>query len=63
MLAIGSIFISGCASEQKPHDETIHEHAEAVYKCPMECEGDKTYKEMGSCPECGMDLAELGPTD
>lgn len=28
----------------------------AVYKCPMECEADKTYNEAGSCPVCKMDL-------
>lgn len=26
------------------------------YACPMECEGDKTYKNPGSCPVCGMFL-------
>lgn len=28
----------------------------AVYQCPMQCEGDKTYSEAGSCPICKMDL-------
>lgn len=26
------------------------------YYCPMQCEGDKTYKNAGDCPICGMDL-------
>ena len=26
------------------------------YKCPMECEGQKTYTEPGKSPICGMDL-------
>ncbi len=26
------------------------------YACPMGCEGDKIYKNSGSCPECGMFL-------
>lgn len=30
-----------------------------VYKCPMKCEGDKTYSKPGKCPKCGMDLVEL----
>jgi len=30
-----------------------------TYQCPMKCEGDKTYAEMGKCPECGMDLKAL----
>ena len=29
-----------------------------MYYCPMKCEGEKTYPEMGSCPVCGMDLVE-----
>lgn len=28
----------------------------AVYYCPMHCEGDKTYDKAGDCPICGMDL-------
>jgi Cu2+-exporting ATPase len=26
------------------------------YYCPMQCEGNRTYKEPGDCPECGMHL-------
>ncbi len=29
---------------------------DVVYKCPMKCEGDKTYKKAGQCPVCKMDL-------
>jgi protein SCO1/2 len=29
-----------------------------VYYCPMECEGEKTYSEEGTCPVCEMDLVE-----
>jgi protein SCO1 len=32
---------------------------EAVYQCPMKCEGDKTYDKPGTCPVCGMDLEEV----
>lgn len=28
------------------------------YHCPMQCEGDKTYREPGDCPECGMHLSK-----
>lgn len=31
----------------------------AVYQCPMQCEGDKTYVEIGSCPVCKMDLKRI----
>ena len=34
------------------------EVADMSYYCPMECEGEKTYAELGSCPVCGMDLVE-----
>lgn len=33
-----------------------------TYACPMECEGDKTYDEPGSCPVCKMDLVPLETT-
>jgi len=29
-----------------------------IFYCSMQCEGDKTYDEAGSCPVCGMDLVE-----
>ncbi len=28
------------------------------YYCPMQCEGDKTYKQAGDCPVCGMHLVK-----
>ncbi|WP_178986060.1 SCO family protein [Winogradskyella helgolandensis] len=31
----------------------------AVFQCPMQCEGDKTYDKEGSCPVCKMDLKLL----
>ena len=30
-----------------------------AYYCPMECEGDVTYDNEGSCPVCHMDLVEV----
>jgi protein SCO1/2 len=35
------------------------ESASVEYKCPMECEGDKVYSEMGTCPVCKMDLVAI----
>jgi heavy metal translocating P-type ATPase len=32
------------------------------YYCPMHCEGDKTYKDPGDCPVCGMHLVKNGET-
>lgn len=31
----------------------------AMYQCPMQCEGDKTYPDAGSCPVCKMDLQAI----
>lgn len=30
-----------------------------VYKCPMKCEGDKTYTKAGKCPVCNMNLKSM----
>ncbi len=35
------------------------EIAMAEYQCPMKCEGDKTYPEVGNCPVCKMEIKEL----
>jgi protein SCO1/2 len=40
-----------CNSNKKSNQDTTQ-----VYQCPMQCEGDKTYDEPGSCPVCKMDL-------
>ncbi len=29
------------------------------YQCPMQCEGNKTYNEPGTCPVCKMDLKNI----
>ena len=31
-----------------------------LYQCPMNCEGDKMYKEPGNCPVCNMKLVPAG---
>ena len=59
LLAFGSLGFTGCGSGADNQVEATHELAEAAYQCPMKCEGDKTYADKGSCPECGMDLAKL----
>ncbi|MCB9170122.1 MAG: hypothetical protein H6594_07215 [Flavobacteriales bacterium] len=30
-----------------------------MYRCPMRCEGDKTYPKAGKCPSCGMPMREV----
>lgn len=59
------------AVEHEGHDHEGHDHEgeahkqgdsdamAAVYQCPMQCEGDKTYDEKGSCPVCKMDIKEI----
>ncbi len=32
-----------------------------VYRCPMKCEGEKTYDKPGKCPVCGMALRKISP--
>jgi len=54
-------------SEQMHQDSTnVHDHhgdvAMDAYQCPMECEGDKTYAEKGTCPVCHMNLAMVETT-
>ncbi len=50
------------ANEEKTETEAETDSeviADASYQCPMECEGDKTYKEEGTCPKCNMDLKKV----
>lgn len=54
-LFMGSVAITSCNSGET---KTEVKDASAVYKCPMKCEGDKTYDKAGKCPKCGMDLKE-----
>ena len=47
--------------QQDPARQEMKQAGEATtYYCPMKCEGEKTYAEMGSCPVCGMDLVKTG---
>lgn len=29
------------------------------FRCPMKCEGEKAYAEVGSCPKCGMEMKKV----
>lgn len=57
-LAITTSCSSDATSEATNEGEGAAEQSKTVYYCPMECEGEKTYEEPGSCPVCGMDLVE-----
>src|SRR5690606_2563107 len=54
IMAVMLMFVafSSCNSNKKSNGNRVE-----VYQCPMQCEGDKTYEEEGSCPICKMDLA------
>jgi Cu2+-exporting ATPase len=63
-VAMTAVTLTSCKNSQKTSEQSeateksvaTEQMAVAEYYCPMKCEGDKTYTEMGSCPECGMDL-------
>jgi len=56
-LSMGSFVLSSCGSEE--NTENQEQVTQAVYACPMHCEGDKTYENPGKCPVCGMDLTPV----
>ena len=47
--------VTSCKSDASKTSDT----ALVMYQCPMQCEGDKTYDEAGSCPICNMDLKQV----
>lgn len=61
-IAFGFIGMTTLQAQEKTthaeHDHATMEKAEAVYACPMKCEGEKTYAEPGDCPKCGMALTK-----
>jgi Cu2+-exporting ATPase len=69
-LVAALMLFTACGSEKSADDATQQETIEqgdvagqTTYYCPMKCEGEKTYAEMGSCAVCGMDLVETGSHD
>jgi Cu2+-exporting ATPase len=46
-------------SKHNHKTKIIKPQKDALYYCPMHCEGKKTYTKSGSCPVCGMDLVPL----
>lgn len=53
------------AGTQREYDEmvkltaTLAKYVAKTYRCPMKCEGDKTYSAPGKCPKCNMALKEV----
>ena len=59
LMAIITIFCTSTLNAQAKKDSTEkHEHTMS-YKCPMKCEGTKTYDKAGKCPKCNMNLKEV----
>lgn len=60
-MVIAGVTFTACKNSPKPSEksEATEQMAVTEYQCPMKCEGNKTYSEIGSCPECGMDLVLL----
>jgi hypothetical protein len=56
----GHVFSGGGGSHMHDTDENQHvKNSATIYRCPMKCEGDKTYSDPGRCPVCGMHLAPV----
>jgi Cu2+-exporting ATPase len=56
---ISASMLLSCSGEDKSEETHQSDHMHTTeYYCPMKCEGEKTYKEQGDCPVCGMSLVE-----
>ena len=52
----------GDSGSAKKGPFSIDQQTVAVYKCPMECEEEKTYDKAGICPVCQMDMEKIEAT-
>jgi hypothetical protein len=61
LLALGMLFGScqNKTSEGQGEATENRQTANAVFQCPMKCEGEKVYDKPGQCPVCNMDLEEV----
>jgi hypothetical protein len=58
-ITVGHKMNSSCGyGENNQHKSK--DQQEAKYKCPMNCEGNKTYNQPGECPVCNMQLVMVG---
>ena len=59
VVAFMGVSFTSCKEQAKEESKT-EEIAKAEYRCPMKCEGEKTYHDKDTkCPECGMALKEV----
>lgn len=62
LLLAAVMFFASCGnktSESKKENTTTQQTANAMYQCPMKCEGEKMYDNPGQCPVCKMDLGKV----
>jgi Cu(I)/Ag(I) efflux system membrane fusion protein len=63
--AAGSCSVCEMPLEQIPGEppppDQARPPAAPKWQCPMQCEGDKTYDQLGKCPDCKMALEQLAP--
>ncbi len=62
--ALAALSTTSCKSDKKTEvvtasTEMSHTTAAVAYACPMDCEKEKTYSEVGKCPVCEMDLERV----
>lgn len=58
-----TLFIASCGSNNSESDKDKTEQTkDAMYQCPMKCEGEKMYDKPGSCPVCNMDMKKVEGT-
>lgn len=43
---------------KKKEKERLKSKGTGTFYCPMHCEGERVYAQLGDCPVCGMDLVE-----
>ena len=61
-LFAAALSLSACNNSNKTETNSAEVKSDStqtatIYQCPMKCEGEKTYDKAGTCPVCGMDLA------
>lgn len=60
LLLTTAMFFASCGSHTSESNMEKTEQSEnAMYQCPMKCEGEKMYDKPGQCPVCNMDLKEV----
>lgn len=59
LLFLAGVTFTSCSNDNSSEKNSNEASSETTgYHCPMQCEGEKTYHDPGSCPECGMDLVK-----